>query len=354
MKLKNLGYKHPIYLMFFFVLCLFAYSSSIGIVAGQKQPTSLKLDVNADDSLICSAQGKGYLNGSRFCALYRSYYVHLNNGNLGGAQADRNEMIEIVRGQIDNYYKLRKDGRSSRIRFFHTVLDFLEVGGAAAIAIMKGERAKTITGVAIGALQGGRTSFNRNFEILNTQVLINKMNSNRAQILTEIYGNIDKPVRGKKPSDGYSWYAAKNDLRRYLFAGTFNNALDSLVNETGAEVEIAERQLRRVEKRIIVNEATKEQIDLTNEADEILTIIQGKLAGNDADKQSATEALKKILTELNKTEEFRSFFKERSITVESSGSVIYEALVLLMRDNSDNEDLSQKIENIIIEKGKIE
>lgn len=308
----------------------------------------------SDDMQLCRGGGTGNLIGSQFCVLFQSYNTNLNSGNLDAARDDRNVMIEIVRGQIDSFYKLRKDGRKSKIRWLQTILDFLEIGAAAAIAIMNGARAKTIAGVGIGALQGGRPVFNKNFEVLQTQVLINKMNTNRALILTEIYGNLDKPVRPtktQKPSDAYSWYGAKNDLRRYLFAGTFDNALDSQVKESGADVDKAERQLRRVEKRKIGNESSTELVDLSLDANEVLAVIDEKLRGADKDKENATQALKGILTELDKTPVFESFFKGKKIKSDSDGKAIYKALKDLLFNKSDDDDLTQIIFEAIIAKG---
>ena len=181
MKLKKLGYKHLIHLLSFSVLCLLVYSSSIGIAMGQKKPTSLKLDVDSDDKQICTNSS---IKDSQFCDYYDAYN---KTGATGAEKAQaRNEMIELVRGQVDTYYKMRKDGKRTKIKWLQTLLDFLEVGAATAITIMNGERAKTVVGAALNGFQGGRTSFNKNFEILQTQVLINKMNTNRAQIFTEI------------------------------------------------------------------------------------------------------------------------------------------------------------------------
>lgn len=350
MKLKNSHYKHLIHLMSFSVLCLLIYSSSIGIAVGQKIPTTLKLDADADDQQICSGQGKGYLNGSQFCVLFRSYYSHLNSGNLDGAQADRNEMIEIVRGQIDIFYKERKDSRRFKTKVYQQILDFLEIGGALSIAIMNGERAKTIVGAAIGALQGGRTSYNKNFDLLETQVLINKMNTNRALILTEILGNIDKPVRDSTPSKAYSWYAAKNDLRRYLFAGTYDNALDTLVRQTGADVENAERNLRAVEERTIIREFTGDDTDLVKRSNDALGRIQEKLSANASDTDVA-KVLKNILGKLNETSSFEAFFVGKKITAQSKSKEIYDALIELRRFlfTKDDRDSIRIVEKTIVQ-----
>jgi hypothetical protein len=97
-KLKHLGYKQFFYLMSFSVLCLLFYSSSIGIAMGQKKPTTLKLDVDSDDKQLCSAS----LSTTQFCDYYNQY----KNGATDAKKLQaRNEMIQLVRGQVDTYTK---------------------------------------------------------------------------------------------------------------------------------------------------------------------------------------------------------------------------------------------------------
>jgi hypothetical protein len=354
MNFRHSNFGRFVHFIAFSVLCFLIYSSSISMALGQKKPTALKLDVDTDDSQICGTQGKGYLNGTQFCALYRSYYINLNAGNLAGAQADRNEMIEIVRGQVDTYYKLRKDGRSTKIRWLQTVLDFLEIGGALAITIMNGERAKTIAGAAIGALQGGRTVVNKNFELLQTQVLINKMNTKRAQIFTEIVQAKDKPVRAEKASDAYSWYQAKNDLRRYLLAGTFDDALDSLVRESGAEVVAAERKLRVVEKGLVVGEIGPGSLLESRNAAQVLIKLRTALTKEET-KDAAQKTLRAIVAALSEDDErIAAELSAENITTSSEGETIRKALMKIRSKflEAGDDDLVDKINQAIVEQSK--
>jgi hypothetical protein len=325
------------------VLFLLVISSGIGVTLGQKKPTALKLDADADDKMLCSGSAS-----SQFCDYYEAY----KTGATPELKAQaRNEMIDLLRGQIDTYYKLRKDGRKAKIRWLQSILDFLEIGGSAAIGIMNGARDKTITGIAIGVLQGTRTSVNRNFEILQTQVLINKMNANRAEIFTEIARN-----KTLKPSD-YSWYAAKNDLRRYLFAGTFNNALDSLVNETGADVTAAENTLRIVEARPLVPSATPSARNNARRARVIKDELRADLAGtDDAKKAAATRKLQSIVAKLEDADEaFAVFLDEKGVTSSTAnGQKIYDALQEIIEELPEREgrrgrDLADRINQIFIE-----
>ena len=355
MTFKSSDFRRFVYLITFFVLCIFAYSSSINVVLGQKKkPTALKFDVDTDDMQICGAQGKGYINGSQFCAYFRSYYSNLNSNNLVAAQTDRNEMIQLVRGQVDTYYKLRKDGRSTKIRWLQALLDFLEVGGATAITIMNGARPKTVAGAALGGLQAERTNINKNFEILQTQVLINKMNSSRAEIFTEIARSLDKPVRADKPSEAYTWYGAKNDLRRYLLAGTFDNALDTLVNESGADVVKAEKKLSVVEKGIVVGEIGKGSLNLSRQAAAALTKLKTALT-KDETKGVSIKTLQAIVAALNEEDEkIQAELLAESITTSSEGEKIRKALIKIKSRLLDEgeDDLVTVIDQTIIDKTK--
>jgi hypothetical protein len=298
-------------------VCILAVGSSLA----QKKPTALKLDADADDKSLC----EGALKESQFCEYHKTY----NRPSSTEAQkrSARNEMIQLVRGQVDTYYKLRKDGRKTKIRWLQTLLDFLEIGAATSIAIMNGERARGVVGSALTGFQGGRTAFNKNFEILQTQVLINTMNTNRANIFAEIV------TSSARPSSDYTWYAAKNDLRRYLFAGTFNNALDTLVDQTGANVERAERNLRAV------GEISAGDLRVARNAQQSLVLLREALTSA-ATRDKATETLRAILVVLNDNLEVRSALAAESISAASDGAAIRAGLILargkLLQAGKDN------------------
>ncbi len=51
-----------------------------------------------------------------------------------------------------------------------------------------------------------------------------------------------------------------------MFAGTFNNALDTLVDETGSDVVEAEKALREVGEQRLSSSATLEDEDLSEKS----------------------------------------------------------------------------------------
>lgn len=332
--------------MVFVLLCLLFISTGVGTAVGQKKPTALKLDVDSDDKQLCNTNSS--IKDSQFCDYYKAYTK--SDATPEQKMQARNDMIELVRGQIDTYYKMRKDGRKTKIRWLQTLLDFLEIGTATAITIMNGERAKTVVGAALNGFQGGRTSFNRNFEILQTQVLINKMNANRAEIFTEIARS-----KSLKASD-YSWYAAKNDLRNYLFAGTFNNALDTLVNETGAEVVEAEEELRIVESQLIVGATTSQNLTAAEGSRNALRTLDADLKSADATtKDNALATLRAIVVELNTVDQLKQLLEGKGVSATSDGASIIKALILLRRELTivGKDDLVKQINDIIIKKSNM-
>lgn len=365
MRSKCLDFRKIVYLMSFIILFTLVYSSGTSIALGQKKPKTLKLDVDADDKQLCVIGSSNKSDGdqvqyqnnpknkSQFCEYFDAYDAAKKAENVAGAKTARNEMIDLVRGQVDTYYKLRKDGRKTNIRWLQTLLDILEIGTATSITIMKGERAKTVVAAALNGLQGGRTAFNKNFEILQTQVLINKMNANRAEILTEIFKNRDLDI------DDYSWYAAKNDLRRYLFAGTFNNALDTLVDETGADVIEAERELREVGEQKLTTSATLTDAKLAEDSAAIKKDLRKKLKGTDEEKADALKKIKAIVTALESDDAIQKLLESKDITSDSAdGEKILNALrdiiIEQTREGRAGRDIIAKINRTFIEQNKEE
>lgn len=300
-----------------FMIVLFSHA-----LVAQKKPLAVNLDTNSDDSELCL----GKIKNSQFCKLFNKYEANKDGNDVGKliAKNARNEMIYIVQGQIDSFYKFRKDSRSTKIRVFQTILDFLLIGGDLAVAIMNGERAKTIIGAASGSIETGAVKFNKNFQVLQTQVLINNMNAKRAQILTEILVQTNKPINADLTQDAYTWYQAKNDLRNYLLAGTFDDALDTLVEESSAKVVKAEAILKAVSKKDVVDARC---------ANNTLADLDAALKSKDADVVTkANEQLQTITSNLLKNSDIAPSLADKKITKSSTGREIWDALFTIRGD----------------------
>jgi hypothetical protein len=356
MKSKYLYLRNTVFLLL--IVTLFS-----SMLMAQKKPTSLKLDVDGDDLQLCGGQivvnnstkqnnqGKEGIGQSQFCVLFRSYYSKINSNDFAGAQIDRNEMIEIVRGQVDTFYKLRKDGRRSKIRIFQTILDFLQIGGDLAITIMNGERARTVVGAVIAGLDNGNKVYNKNFEVLQTQVLVNKMNANRAEILVEIFKNKSLDVRA------YSWYAAKNDLRRYLFAGTFDNALDSLVNETGADVADAEKELEEFGPQSFTAISTVDEETQSGNAKTIRSGLRKKLtSGTTDEKAAALKKVKGIVEKMEADDVLEKVIRGKVDSTSDDGlgllNGLQDVIIEQLQKGRPGQDIINKMNSIFIKEGQ--
>jgi hypothetical protein len=177
---------------------------------------------------------------------------------LGTSDADkeaakllRNRLIGIGREQVDAMFNsyIRSDRKKRQLVQF--ILDVLEIGAATAISLTNGERAKTVISEGLGFLQASRTSLNKNFQLLERQILINKMAADRATILTGILTNRDLDVTQ------YSWEDARADLRVYRNAGTLDGAMSSLSSDVGKQKVDAEEKLREVKDKPITGAATE-------------------------------------------------------------------------------------------------
>ena len=207
------------------------------------------------------------------------------------AKLARNRLIAIGREQVDAmfYGFIKKDRKRRAVIQF--ILDFLEIGAAAAIGITNGERGKTIIAEGLGALQATRTSLNKNFQLLERQILINKMAADRASIMADILNKRDLEA------SQYSWEDARADLRAYRNAGTIEGALINLSSDVGAQKEDAEHRLRVVQDKPITGPATQQDLDSARTALAARNELRTQL-GNPATQAEALTKLQTIVTRL--------------------------------------------------------
>jgi hypothetical protein len=205
-------------------LCISLLSSSL--VQAQKAPSIFKTDKEASTS----ATNMAYINS------LESAYTNARSDEE--KKLIRNRLIFIGVEQIDtvfNDYRKKSRKRNDLLQF---LFDFLEIGMSTTIAVINGERAKSVLGEALTGFKGSRTAANKNFHLLETQILFNKMVTNRAKTLGLIYQKLNDDT------NSYPWERARTDLKNYFFAGTFDDALNSLSIDTGAEANDATKDIQ--------------------------------------------------------------------------------------------------------------
>lgn len=208
------------------VLCLCVCLLSSSLALGQKTPQIFK----TDQANSTSAMNKAYVNSLE--AAYTSAATPDEKKLI------RNRLIFIGVEQIDtvfNDYRKKSRKRNDLLQF---LFDFLEIGISTTIGVINGERAKSVLGEALTGFKGTRTAANKNFHLMEAQILFNKMVTNRAKTLGIIYQNLNEDVVS------YPWERARTDLRNYFFAGTFDDALNSLSIDTGAEASDATKDVQ--------------------------------------------------------------------------------------------------------------
>jgi hypothetical protein len=225
MKNKKMRPRTSVYSTRAIVACLLGCLLSSSLVKAQKAPSIFK--TNKEDST--SAMNMDYIN-----TLEKDYKAKSGDE----AKLARNRLIYIGVEQIDtvfNDYRKKSRKRNDLLQF---LFDFLEIGMSTTIGVINGERAKSVLGEALSGFKGSRTAANKNFHLLETQILFNKMVTNRAKTLGLIYKKLNDDTIS------YPWERARTDLKNYFFAGTFDDALNSLSIDTGAEANDATKDVQ--------------------------------------------------------------------------------------------------------------
>jgi hypothetical protein len=281
-------------------------------------------------------------------------YDRIATSNIGANREEakelRNRLIGIGREQVDAmFFSYIKNDRKKR-QLLQFLLDFLEIGAATAISLTSGERARTVISEGLGAVQASRTSLNKNFQLLERQMLINKMAADRATILTSILSKRELDVAQ------YPWEDARADLRTYRDAGTLDAAVSSLSSDIGKQRFDAEETLREVKDQPITSAATEEDLAAAERAFAVRSKLEEALndRNNTSRQTAATKTLQKIVGKLQEDKVIADLLDAKEIShATDDGAKILAALGelrnLLTRLN--RRDLVRKINLITAEVG---
>ncbi|GEM_PF-6279660 len=249
------------------VLCAIVLTSTV--VQAQKQPPLLKSEADAE---------KVYVND--LLDKYKTYETNTPDQ----AKLIRNKLIYTGVEQIDivfNNYRKNSRKRNDLLQF---LFDFLEIGMSSVAAVVNGERAKTVLNEVLTGFKGTHTAANKDFRLLEAQILFNKMVANRAKVLGAIYEKLNDDVRT------YPWEKARTDLRNYFFAGTMDDALSSLNVDTGAEANDAVKA--KDEKAQQLRISTPRELVQAQDCDKDRATVFSQARDQDATK--AAPAIKKL------------------------------------------------------------
>lgn len=268
-----------------------------------------------------------------------------SENELEQARLIRNKLIAMGVEQIDanfNSYQKKNRKRNELLQFF---LDFVEIGAATAISITNGERAKSIIAEGLGALQASRTSLNKNFKLLERQIIVNQMVTDRATVLKIILDKLNQDVAQ------YSWEAARSDLRNYYNAGTFDSAVSSLSINTGKQADEAEEEIRQLKGNPLTKSATLYDLDLSKQARPILDKLKKDLADTNSVTSGKTLGkLQTIVSKLEENSEIKTLLKNAEVSKETAdGAKILKALNDIISNSSRS--IAAKVKEVVIAEG---
>lgn len=179
--------------------------------------------------------------------------------NLEKATEIRNRIIDRLKAAIDaNYHQFENQLFTGRATA-NVLFDIVDFGSGVATTISNGARAKSIISAALTGFKGGRKSLDENFfRERTTAVIISQMQASRAHIETDMLKNMND-----NDASGYSLEAALGDLINYFYAGTLQQGLQELAQQTGQNA-IAEKknvQAAREKGRLGVTEVVVERAE---------------------------------------------------------------------------------------------
>lgn len=288
-------------------------------------------------------------------------YRACSNGekDLAKAREVRNEVINRLTRTIDHEYFRFEEDLVVRRTSGSFLADFTDIGLGLATTISNGERVKTVLGAVITSFRGWRKAGSLNYYREQTvELLITKMQTSRTRIMTQILKQINEDTSDERI--GYTLDAALNDTLRYFYAGTLYRAFQELQEDTSIAALEAKREFRNLQVKSSkpVSRKSREQADT---ADRILDSYRTALRNNQT--AAVKDKLKRIYTKMQADPEIKPKISSAGVSPDSdSEEKLIDGIEKIRANiddeatdqgNSDLEKLIDKINDIVVEEGKI-
>ncbi len=262
------------------------------------------------------------------------------------AKSLRNEAVEDVLAYIDANYQDFISDLETKHSWTNFVADVIELGAGAATGIVKGERAIQVIGVALTAFRATRKSFEVNlYKEQTTPILINKMDDNRAKVYAII---LEK--RNRELAD-YPWKEAVRDIVAYYNAGTLVRAFTELSKDTAAQAKESEDRVLELKGVPLSKPATVRTRGNALDARTVILKLENSLA-NASEKADATKKLQEIFKALEADASIKPLVTEAGVSSqETDGAKLLAALRAIRTKIFRDNDLSDRVNQIIVEKG---
>lgn len=208
-------------------------------------------------------------------------------GNLSGARAIRDVIVQSIRNEIEIVYKDFESGLFANKTAFEVQTDIFELLLSTATTLTGAPRARTNLSALLTGTKGSRLSVDKNvFGEKTYSALISQMRASRSKVSANIF---EKTAQLDVIS--YSLKEAEVDLNQLFNAGTLHEALVQITTQAGAS---AQTQAQNEEKmaHLKLEPATQQQVDQ-------ITTIRSHF--NDLYKAKDVTTARKILKKLDST-----------------------------------------------------
>ena len=160
------------------------------------------------------------------------------------AKAERDKQLDSFILGVDAYYYVIRHSLLSGVAFENTFADIVQLGLTSVASFAGGGTPNLLAAIAT-AINGSKLSIDKNFLADHSSLLVaSKMDQLRSTKMNEI--------NKKKAFDciEYSLDAAMKDAIDYFYAGTPNGAILAIFNETGKDMQDAQKdELKIVNER---------------------------------------------------------------------------------------------------------
>ena len=206
----------------------------------------------------------------------------------------RDTMINLVRRDIESYYREYEVRLADNRRRFTSVIDVASLAGVTAATVTNGARAKTVISTMVAFLQGAHGKIDENiFRDRTTDVVIQKMRAGRARVETGILEKMTK-LNARQ----YVFSEAEKDLRELFWAGTLQSGFIELALDAGNDAAQARAEKSEVESARLPT-VTSEQLQLSTRINREITRLEKDLLGDSVDAaRAAEEKARAALTKL--------------------------------------------------------
>lgn len=175
------------------------------------------------------------------------YKAAYESGDQALAKRRRDAMIARIAEDIEAYYHEYEVLLYVQRAKIATVSDVTQLMLAAATAITKGERPKTVMASILSFLQGTGHSINENFfREKTTTAIIAQMRASRIRAWNEIVRKM-----AELSADQYEFHVAKKDLIDYFYKGALIEGIQTLTDEAGAAATKAKEEERKLNKELV-------------------------------------------------------------------------------------------------------